>query len=57
MAETSATAAKPAGLAEELKQMDQQYVPLLPIEKKLVGYTFLTGVVLLVILVVISRMI
>jgi hypothetical protein len=59
MANSSSTAAKPApiqpGLAEELKKMEQEYEPLLPIERKLVSYTFITGLVLLVVLVVASR--
>jgi hypothetical protein len=42
-------------LAEELKKMEQEYEPLLAVEKKLIGYTFATGIVLLVVLVVISR--
>lgn len=61
MAEVNMTAAKPApvqaGLAEELKKMESEYEPLLPIEKKLISYTFVTGLVLLVILVAISRLI
>ena len=44
-----------AALADELKKMQAEYEPLLPVEKKLIGYTFATGVVLLVLLVVISR--
>ncbi len=57
MAETTATAAKPVGLVAELKKMEQEYEPLLPIEKKLIGYTFVTGLILLVVLVIISRVI
>jgi len=35
--------------------METEYEPLLPIERKLIWYTFVTGVVLLVALVLISR--
>jgi hypothetical protein len=59
MTESSMTAAKPApiqaGIAEEMKKME--YEPLLPIEKKLVSYTFVTGLVLLVVLVLLSRLV
>jgi hypothetical protein len=36
--------------------MDSEYEPLLPIENKLIWYTFGTGVVLLVGLVLLSRL-
>jgi len=36
--------------------METEYEPLLPIEKKLIWYTFGTGVVLLVVLVLASRL-
>jgi hypothetical protein len=39
-------------LAEELKKME--YEPLLPVEKKLIGYSLILGTVLLVILVWVS---
>jgi hypothetical protein len=42
-------------LAEELQKMESEYEPLLPIERKLIWYTFATGVVLLAALVIISR--
>jgi len=42
-------------LADELHKMKTEYEPLLPIESKLIWYTFGTGVVLLALLVVISR--
>ncbi len=42
-------------LAEELKKMAQEYEPLLGVEKKLIGYTLVCGIVLLVVLVTISR--
>ncbi len=59
MAESSVTAAMPAqtGIAEELKKMEEEYEPLLPIEKKLIGYTFVTGLVLLVLLVLLNRLV
>ena len=42
--------------SDELRRMKTEYEPLLPIEKKLIWYTFGTGVVLLVALVLISRL-
>jgi hypothetical protein len=42
-------------VAEELKKMKSEYEPLLPVERKLIWYTFGTGVVLLAIFVLISR--
>lgn len=42
-------------LTEEMRRMESEYEPLLPIEKKLIWYTFGAGVVLLVALVLISR--
>ena len=42
-------------VGEELKKMESEYEPLLPVERKLIGYTFGTGVVLLAIFVLISR--
>ncbi len=42
-------------LAEEIKKMEQEYEPLLGVEKKLIGYTLVTGVVLLFVLLAISR--
>jgi hypothetical protein len=42
-------------LADELSRMESEYEPLLPIESKLIWYTFGAGVVLLVALVLISR--
>jgi hypothetical protein len=49
--------AKPAEpvLADEIKKMEAEYEPLLPVEKKLIGYTFGSGIVLLGILLLISR--
>jgi len=45
----------PPALADEIKKMEAEYEPLLPAEKKLIGYTFTIGVVLLLLLLVISR--
>lgn len=42
-------------LAEELEKMKGEYEPLLPIERKLIWFTFGTGIVLLAALVLISR--
>jgi hypothetical protein len=42
-------------LAEELQRMKSEYEPLLPIERKLIWCTFGSGIVLLVILVIVSR--
>jgi hypothetical protein len=42
-------------LKDELKRMEAEKEPLLPIEQKLIWYTFGTGVVLLFVLVMISR--
>ena len=42
-------------LKDELKRMEKEKEPLLPIEQKLIWYTFGTGVILLFVLVYISR--
>jgi hypothetical protein len=42
-------------MTEELERMKSEYEPLLPIERKLIWYTFASGVVLLVLFVLISR--
>jgi hypothetical protein len=42
-------------LKDELQRMEVEKEPLLPIEMKLIWYTFGTGVILLFILVFISR--
>jgi hypothetical protein len=42
-------------ISDELRNMESEYEPLLPIEKKLIWYTFAAGIVLLVGLVVLSR--
>ncbi|HLB91970.1 MAG TPA: hypothetical protein VJK27_06500 [Terriglobales bacterium] len=44
-------------LSEELERMKTEYEPLLPIERKLIWYTFGSGVLLLAIFVLISRLI
>ena len=54
MAREGAKPAEPV-LADEIKKMEAEYEPLLPVEKKLIGYTFGSGIVLLGILVLISR--
>lgn len=41
-------------LAEELKKMDTEYEPLIPAEKKLIGYSLILGAVLLGTLVWVS---
>ena len=43
-------------LTDEMRRMESEYEPLLPIEKKLVWYTLAAGVVLLAGLVLISRL-
>jgi len=43
-------------VGEELRKMESEDERLLPIERKLIWYTFSTGVVLLVIFVLFSRM-
>ena len=42
-------------LSDEMRKMEDEYEPLLPVENKLIWYTFGAGVVLLVLLVVVSR--
>jgi len=42
-------------MTEELKRMKSEYEPLLAIERKLIWYTFGTGVVLLALFILISR--
>ncbi|MFZ0704661.1 MAG: hypothetical protein WAM71_03595 [Candidatus Korobacteraceae bacterium] len=43
-------------IGEEIRKMESEYEPLLPIEKKLIWYTFFTGIVLCVALVLLSRL-
>ena len=42
-------------ITDELRRMESEYEPLLPIEKKLIWYTFGAGVVLLAGLVLLGR--
>ena len=42
-------------LGDELRKMEGEYEPLLPIERKLIWYTFGGGIVLLIVLVLLSR--
>jgi hypothetical protein len=42
-------------MSEELERMKTEYEPLLPIERKLIWWTFGSGVVLLALFVFISR--
>jgi len=57
----TSTSAKPApaqaGLVDELKKMEQEYEPLLPVEKRLISYTLILGIVLLVVMVGLSKLI
>ena len=43
-------------IGEELKQMQQQYEPLLPVEKKLIAWSLGIGLTLLVVLYFVSRL-
>lgn len=43
-------------LSDEMRRMESEYEPLLPVEKKLVWFTFGIGVLLLVGLVLVSRL-
>ncbi len=42
-------------MTEELERMKSEYEPLLPIERKLIWWTFGSGVVLLLIFLLVSR--
>jgi hypothetical protein len=42
-------------LADELRKMEDECEPLLPIERKLIWYTFSAGIVLLIVLVLLRR--
>jgi hypothetical protein len=42
-------------MTEELERMKTEYEPLLPIERKLIWYTLVSGIVLLAAFVLISR--
>ena len=43
------------GMSEELERMKTEYEPLLPVERKLIWWTFGSGVLLLAVLVLITR--
>ena len=43
-------------IGEELKKMQQEYEPLLPVEKKLIAWSLGIGLALLVILYCLSRL-
>jgi hypothetical protein len=43
-------------LKDEIGRMEREYEPLLPVEYKLIWYTFGAGIVLLVALVLLSRL-
>ncbi len=55
MAEKDAKTENP-NLAEELKKMEADYEEILPIEKKLVGWSIGIGVTALVVLVLIGQL-
>lgn len=42
-------------IADELRKMQQEYEPLLPVETRLIWITLVAGIVLSVLLVLISR--
>jgi len=42
-------------IGEELKKMEQEYEPLLPVEKKLIAWSLGIGLTLLVVLYVASK--
>ena len=42
-------------IGEELKKMQQEYEPLLPVEKKLIAWSLGIGLTLLVVLYCVSR--
>ena len=42
-------------IADELRKMASEYEPLLPVETKLIWYTFGAGLVLLVVLVLLGH--
>ena len=43
-------------IGEELKQMQQEYEPLLPVEKKLIAWSLGIGLTLLVVLYFVSKL-
>jgi hypothetical protein len=48
--------AEPPKIGEELKKMQQEYEPLLPVEKKLIAWSLGIGVALLAILYLASKL-
>jgi len=47
---------KPQKIAEELKRMEQEYEPLLPVEKRLIRLSISIGIAALIIFVVLSEL-
>ena len=43
-------------IGEELKKMEQEYEPLLPVEKRLIAWSLGIGLTLLVVLYALSRL-
>jgi hypothetical protein len=43
-------------IGEEMQKMSTAYEPLLPIEKKLIGWSLGLGIVLLVVLVLVAKL-
>jgi hypothetical protein len=43
-------------IGEELKKMEQDYEPLLPVEKKLIAWSLVIGLTLLVVLYFVSKL-
>ena len=43
-------------IAEEIRKMESEYEPLLPIESRLIWYSFFTGIGLCVLLVLLSHL-
>lgn len=48
--------AEPPKIGEELKKMQQEYEPLLPVEKKLIAWSLGIGLTLLAILYLASKL-
>jgi len=48
--------AKEPKIGEELKKMEQEYEPLLPVEKKLIAWSLGIGLTLLLVLYCVSRL-
>jgi hypothetical protein len=47
---------KPSKIGAELKKMQQEYEPLLPVEKKLIAWSLGIGLTLLVVLYGVSKL-